>query len=194
MAIVLLHLSSLLNDFSQFLRLQREDKNCEVIPFLTKYRMRQRWLKNKKWSYIDFLLSLKILNLRSSSPTLSWPQWLPLLWYLRDSHCESSGTQYSPFILLFRFSYISLISPTRLEASKAQKGTLNSIQTRVFKHFKASYPLPKNNMCNTEWTLLVGARAAGPKVPSPLGSYREPLPFISVPELDRLNLIGKEKD
>ena len=48
-AIVLLHLSSLLNDFSQLFRLQREDKNYEVIHSLPKYTMSQRWLKNKKW-------------------------------------------------------------------------------------------------------------------------------------------------
>lgn len=53
----------------------------------------------------------------------------PSVWHLQDSRCESLGTQYNLFTLLVRFSYLCLISPTKLKASRSQIITLNSLHS-----------------------------------------------------------------
>lgn len=68
-------------------------------------------------------------------PTVMAPGF-PLVWHLQDSRCESLGTQYNLFILLFRFSSLSYLT----HKTKGFKVTDYNFEfsTFIFKHFKTS--------------------------------------------------------
>lgn len=84
--------------------------------------------QRRRNNLICFLLSLKTLSLRSSAPPL-WPGDFLLSGICRTHGVNHWGLNINLFTLLFRFSYLCLISPTKLKASRSQTITLNSLHS-----------------------------------------------------------------